>query len=464
MIADQNAPVGDADRPTAGAVDNRTAQMLSAPVVPLLIRLAVPNVLIMLAQASSGLIETWWVSKLGTAAFAGMALVFPAVMLMTTMSAGALGGSISSAVARALGGRRQQDADAMVLHSIVLNVAVGLAFSVLFLLWGKAIYRRLGGTGAELEAALIYSNIVFMGNVFTWTMNGLSSVIRGTGNMAYPAVVSCVGIVFLVLLSPLLIFGFGPIPPFGIAGGGMALVAFHFFGTVALTWHILANRNPVRFRWVRMEWRYFSGILRVGALSAINALQTNLVIAGTTALAASVAGITAMAGFGAAIRLEYLLIPLIFGIGAPLVALVGTNVGAGQHVRARRIAFTGAAIAFAACEIIGLAAAIFAEQWVGAFSTDPSIIDFGSAFLRIVGPVYGFFGLAVSLYFASQGAGRLFWPLVAGFSRLLISLAGGYVILKMTGSVHAFFAVLAAAIIVYGMIVFASVRAKHWPV
>ncbi|MFG1237797.1 MATE family efflux transporter [Xanthobacter autotrophicus DSM 597] len=111
----------------------------------------------MLAQASAGLIETFFVAKPGSAALAAMALVFPAVMLMTTLSAGALGGSISSAVARALGAGRQAAADALVLHAIAVSLAFGFAFAALFLLFGRQIYGAMGGSGPELEAALIYS-------------------------------------------------------------------------------------------------------------------------------------------------------------------------------------------------------------------------------------------------------------------------------------------------------------------
>lgn len=143
--------------PAHQAADARTRRLVEAPIVPLLIRLAWPNVLIMLAQASAGLIETFFVAKLGSAALAAMALVFPAVMLMTTLSAGALGGSISSAVARALGAGRQAAADALVLHAIAVSLAFGFAFAALFLLFGRQIYGAMGGSGPELEAALIYS-------------------------------------------------------------------------------------------------------------------------------------------------------------------------------------------------------------------------------------------------------------------------------------------------------------------
>ncbi|MEO4002083.1 MATE family efflux transporter [Mesorhizobium sp. CAU 1732] len=443
-------------------IDARTQRLLDAPVLPLLLSMAWPNVLIMVAQASTGLIETWFVAKLGTAELAGMALVFPPVMLMTMISGGAVGGGISSAVARALGGGRRQDADALVLHAVVINIVLGLFFSFIFLVFGEQIYRLMGGEGAELEAALIYSNVVFAGSIFIWLMNGLASVIRGTGNMLFPAIVICVGVLFLVPVSPLLIFGFGPIPALGIAGGGVALVLFYVAATVATAWYILGGRSSVRFRWVRLQKAATTSIMRVGAFSAISSIQTNVVIGGTTALVATVAGVGAVAGYGTGARLEYLLIPLIFGIGAPLVALVGANIGAGKPERALRIALTGGALAFVLTEAIGIAAAIWPEQWLGLFSTEAAMIETGTAYLRIVGPAYGFFGLGLSLYFASQGAARLFWPLSGGFLRIAIALGGGWIALRLTGSLEWLFAAIALGMVVYGLTILAAVRSGAW--
>src|ERR1700730_1658710 len=116
--------------PPPAALDPRTRALLDAPIVPLLLRMAWPNVLVMLAQAATGIIETWWVAKLGTDALAGMALVFPGFMMMQMLSAGAVGGGISSAIARALGGARRDDADALILHAIIVNVVLGLACCV----------------------------------------------------------------------------------------------------------------------------------------------------------------------------------------------------------------------------------------------------------------------------------------------------------------------------------------------
>src|ERR1700730_15507879 len=151
---DRNGPVvSESGKP---AFNPRTNRLLNAPILSTLLLLAWPNVLVMVAQAATGLIETWWVSKLGTDALAGMALVFPGVMLMQMISGGAMGGGISSAIARALGAGRRDTADQLVLHAELINVALGSFFSVLMLLLGPALYRGMGGSGASLDAALRY--------------------------------------------------------------------------------------------------------------------------------------------------------------------------------------------------------------------------------------------------------------------------------------------------------------------
>ena len=451
----------------AGAISSiefgpRTRKLLHGPIVPTLLGMAWPNVLVMLAQAATGLVETWFVSKLGTDALAGMALVFPGVMLMQMISAGAMGGGISSAIARALGAGRRDQADALVLHALIVNAALGASFSVIMLAFGRPIYRALGGEGGELEAALSYSNVVFAGNVLLWLLNGLANVIRGTGNMLVPASVICVGVVVLLPLSPLLIFGIGPFPALGIAGGGVALIAFYAAGTAVLAWYVLSGRNIARLRPARLRWPLFREILRVGVVASVTSVQTNVIIALATALVATAAGPAAAAGYGTGARLEYLLVPLVFGLGAPLVAMVGTNIGAGQRERALRVAFVGGAIAFAITETIGIAAALWPIAWISLFSADPRVIAAATGYLRVVGPFYGFFGLALALYFASQGAGRLFWPLTAGFLRMLVAIGGGWLALRLSGSLTWLFAALALGLLLQGLTLAAAIGTGAW--
>ncbi len=457
------ATAGATEEPqTVPAMNARTQALIAGPIVPLLLRLSWPNVVVMLAQTSTGLIETWFVARLGTDALAGMALVFPGVMLMQMISGGAMGGGISSAIARALGSGRRDDADALVLHALIINAVLALIFTALVLIFGPQLYTALGGRGASLRAALQYSNVVFAGNLLLWIMNALASCIRGTGNMLVPALVICGGILILVPLSPCLIFGIGPFPALGIAGGGVAVLTYYALGTIVLAAYVASGRNVARFRLAPLRGRLFADILVVGAVAAISSIQTNVTIGLATSLVGKVAGPAAVAGFGTGARLEYLLVPLVFGLGAPLVVLVGTNIGAGQHARALRVALVGGAIAFALTEAIGIAAALRPAIWLGLFGHDPAMLATGSAYLRAVGPFYGFFGLGLALYFASQGAGRLTWPLIAGFARMFVAIGLGALALRWTGSLSWLFACLGLGLVTYGTIVATAVSRGSW--
>jgi Na+-driven multidrug efflux pump len=182
----------------------------------------------------------------------------------------------------------------------------------------------------------------------------------------------------------------------------------------------------------------------------------------TTALVGAAGGADAVAGYGTGARLEYLMVPLAFGFGGPLVAMVGTNVGAGQPARALRGALIGGALVFIITEAVGVTAAIWPVAWLGLFGDDPRMIETGSHYLRIVGPAYGFFGLGLSLYFASQGAGRLIWPLMAGLLRLVIAIGGGWIALRLTGSLTWLFAALTTALVIYGVMLASAVASGVW--
>lgn len=433
-------------------LDPRTRLLLEAPIAPTLLRLGAPNVLVMLAQAGVGLMETYFVGKLGTDALAGMALVFPAVMLMQMTSAGAMGGGIASAIARALGARRRDDADALVLHALLIAAVFALAFMVTVVAGGRWLYTRMGGSGGALDAAMVYSNWVFGGALLVWLFNTLSAVIRGAGNMALPAYVTVAGAVLLLPLSPLLIFGWGPLPGLGIAGGAIALLLYYLASSAVLAAYLWSSRSLLRpsLRGLQLRWALFADILRVGLVGTVPTVATNLAIGITTALVGAY-GTAAIAGYGTASRLEYLLVPLVFGLGAPLVAMVGTCIGAGQRERALRATWIGAAIAFAMTEAIGLWAAAYPAAWLSLFNTEPAMIEAGSQYLRIVGPWYGFFGLGLVLYFASQGAGRLLWPVLGNIARLVVAVAGGWLALHGGYAIAGVFAAQAAAMVVYGI-------------
>jgi putative MATE family efflux protein len=446
------------------ALSSRTERMLTGPIVPTLLALASPTLVVLTLQASLNVLELSFIGRLGPDALAGVSLVFPLVMLMQTMSAGGMGGGVASAIARALGGRRQRDADRLVLHAVLIAVAMGAAFTTAAFTVGPALYRAMGGTGAALDAAVRYSSVIFGGAVLVWLLNTLSAAVRGTGNMLVPAAVVVASSLGFVPLAPALIFGWGPFPRLGVTGGAVALLAVSALGAAVLAAFLMSGIGLVRpsVRGFRVEPRLVGDILRVGAPASLNTVLTNLTLAIVTGLVGRF-GTHAVAGYGIGSRLEYLQIPLVFGIGSALVTMVGTNAGAGQHARARRIAWTGAALAVVVTETVGLVAAIVPGAWLGLFTTQPDVLAVGTQYLRTVGPSYGFFGLGLALYFAAQGAGRLLWPLVGGGLRFAVATVGGALVVASGAGLGALFAVMAAALVVLGSTLAAGQLAHRLP-
>ena len=432
-------------------LSTRAERLLSAPIVPTLARLSAPGVLLVAFQSMVSVADTYFVGRLGTAPLAGLALVFPLIMLLQMTSAGAMGGGVSSAIARALGAGDAAAARKLVAHALVIAAAMGAAFTILIVPFGGLLYALLGGEGESLRNALTYSSIIFGGAITVWAANTLSSVLRGSGNMMVPALTLIGAACVHVPLTGTLV------PRIGIAGAGIAYVTT--FGLAALVMALIVWRSslrPQRADW-QLESRLFREILRVGAISSLNALQTVVTAVIITGFVGRY-GAAAIAGYGVGLRLELLQIPLVFAVGQALVVLVGVHIGAGRAARAKQIAWVGAGFAAAICLAIGVTVALFPAAWVGLFSSDAAVLDAGSRYLRTVAPFYALLATGIALYFASQGAGRVLPPMLAGTVRLALVIAGGLAAVSLQG----LFLVIAAAMIAYGALTIWFVAAAKW--
>ena len=430
-----------------------TERLLAAPIVPTLARLSAPGVLLVAFQSLVSIGDTYFVGRLGTAPLAGLALVFPLIMLLQMTSAGAMGGGVSSAIARAVGSGNLPAARRLVVHALVIAVGMGAAFTVLILLLGPAIYALLGGKDETLANAVRYSNVVFAGAITVWMANTLSSVLRGTGNMLVPALTLIAAAVVHVPLSAFLVSrigiggaGVAYVTTFGIAAAAMAVVVFRRSSTL----------RPARAD-LRLEWRLFREILRVGGISVLSSVQTVLTAVILTGFVGRY-GAGALAGYGVGLRLELLQIPLVFAVGQAMVVLVGINIGAGRPAAAKRIAWVGTAFAASISLSIGVVATLAPLAWVGLFSADPAVLESGSLYLRTVAPFYALLAANIALYFASQGAGKVLWPVLAGTARLLIVIAGGAAAATLGG----IFSVIATAMAVSGLLTIWFVARTKW--
>jgi putative MATE family efflux protein len=442
-------------------VSAKPSPLLTAPIVPTLARLAAPGIALALFQTAVSVADTYFVGRLGTEALAGLALVFPMVMLLQMTSAGAMGGGVSSAVARALGAGNRDAARKLVAHALIIALGGGLVFTVLLLGFGRSLYGLLGGRGAALEQALAYSGVLFGGAVLVWIANTLASLLRGSGNTLAPALAYAGTALIQIPLSGALTLGWAPFPRLGIAGAAVGYVAA--FGLASLAMAVLVWRSALRPQRAQLilEGRLFREILRVGAISSLSALQTVLTAVILTGFVARF-GTAALAGYGVGVRLELLQVPIVFAIAQALVVMVGTNIGAGQAARAKRIAWTGTAASALICLLIGGTVAIYPSLWVRIFSDDPAVLEIGSLYMRIVAPLYPVFGAGLALYFASQGAGQMVKPVLAGTARLVVVVAGGALVMHLGGPLAALFAVISLGLTLLGGLTGYAVYKANW--
>jgi Na+-driven multidrug efflux pump len=267
-----------------------------------------------------------------------------------------------------------------------------------------------------------------------------------------------------LVLCPLLVFGWGVWAGLGIAGAAASTLTVNALASVVLVAHLLRKGSPVRLGgapW-RLRMEPLRALLRVGLPASLSPVISNASIAAATAFVGSY-GTVALAGYGVAARLEYILVPIAFGFGTALTTLVATNLGAGQTARALRVTWTGAAVVFTMTGVIGLAAAIWPPLWMNLFTPDETVRAFGGLYLKIVGGCYGLFGLGLALFFASQGAGRMLWPLAASMVRLVVVGAGGWVCIHLLHAPAAtFFLVIAFSFVAYALTLAAAIRLGSW--
>jgi len=245
----------------------------------------------------------------------------------------------------------------------------------------------------------------------------------------------------------------------GVAAG--QVLAFSV-GAVYLYLYLRSDKSRVRLIFSPLFKRgLFNDILKVGAISSVSALQTVLTILVLTKIVAGF-GPEALAGYGIGTRLEFLLIPITFAIGVACVPMVGMALGAGKVARSRQVAWTGAGLSAVLVGVIGAGVAVFPDAWSTLFTSNQAVLANARIYFLWAGPFYAFFGFGLCLYFASQGAGKLLGPVLAGTTRLALVALGGLALVSQGAPVSDMFALIGLAMLVYGVFTGLAVYLVRW--
>ena len=434
-------------------MDKRTQEFLNDPVMPLLARMSAPNTIAFFIQSIVVLTEVWFISKLGTSSLAAVALAFPLLMITQTMSGGALGGAITSAISRSLGANNIDKAEKLIWHAIIISFGGALIFLSLFVLFGESLLMLLGGKDKILSESLAYCTVLFYGGVLLWLSGTLSAVLRGMGDMKFPATLMVIASFIQVCLSGCFILGWYGFPKLGVPGAAVATLISASLMVLVILLKLLSQSVIARLQLHQfiLSKDLFNNIFEVaipGSLSPLFTVGTILVLTGLVGQF----GTEALAGYGIGSRVEFLMIPLIFGVGTAMTAIVGANIGAKNIERAEKVGISGGLSAGFISAFIGVILALFPDLWIGFFTDDPKAYLVTKKYIQIVGPFYIFQGIGLSLYFASQGANAMKWPIIATIARFAIAgLGGGMSVYWFSFGIEGVFLSSALAMAVFGL-------------
>ena len=437
--------------------------LLTSSILPTLLKLALPNMVAMFGSTLVAVAETSYIGRLGTEPLAAIALVFPFAMLTQMMSAGAMGGGVSSAISRALGAGNRDRAATLALHAAIIGACGGVFFTVMMLLFGRQFFSLLGGRGRVLDEACNYSQVLFSGAIAIWLVNTLASVLRGTGDMRLPSATLLGSALVQIVVGGALGLGLAGLPQFGMRGVAAGQLTAFSLGAIFLSWYLINGRSRLTLNFSAFTFQrgMFIDILKVGAVSCLAPLQSVLTILIFTKIIAGF-GTETLAGYGMGSRLEFLLIPIAFAFGVASVPMVGMAIGAGLVTRARQVAWTAGAAAGLSVGLVGLIVAAKPALWISLFTRDPGVTAAANSYFAWAGPAFGFFGVGTCLYFASQGAAKVGGPVLASTLRLVMVGIGGWWLASIHAPAWTLFALVGAAMIAFGLSTAASIRLTHW--
>jgi putative MATE family efflux protein len=456
-------PVDEQERPLPPPAAAMRNALVEGAILPTLLRLAWPNVIALSAGTCVVIAETSYIGRLGVESLAAMALVFPCVILTMTMSGGAMGGGVASAIARALGAGDVDRASRLAAHALLIGVGFGLTFMLGMLIFGPKLLELLGGRGNVLAQAVAYTQIFFGGAVLPWLMNTMAGILRGTGNMKLPSLMILNSAVCQIILGGLLGLGLGPVPQFGMRGVAAGSLTAYIISISVMGWYLFSGRARVvpKIRGLRIQAAMFFDILKVGVVSCFSPLQSVLTISIFTHMLAGF-GTAILAGYGVGARLEFMLTSVAFAFGIASVPMIGMAIGAERIARARRIAWTAGTASFLSVGAIASIIAFFPDLWVNIFTNDAAVREASRQYLSTAAPMYAFIGLSSSMYFSSQGAAKVLGPVLAQTARLIFIAVGGWYLSTHGATAADFFVLAASSMVVLGVLSCASVILTRW--
>ena len=427
-----------------------------------IIKLALPLMFSMLLQNVLGLVDMYYVGKLGKLQLAAVTMSSLLMRFIYTFVLGASIGTVAL-VSRFYGSGDIKNAKEAGKQSIFLGGILFLFLAVAINAALLPILKYLGASPKFINDAVIYGRILITGSFTLFIPMAISSYMQGSGDTVTPMIALILSVVANIILDPILIFGKFGFPALGVAGSAIATVISRGLGFAYLIWHITFISSELHFSIFPMDinfemiWR----IVKVGIFNSIQGIIRNLA---TLAIMQPVAlfGAGAVAAYGVGVRLRMVILLPIAGLGMSTATMVGQNLGANKQERASKTSWLSVAVGEVLIIIASALLLLKSGDIISFFNTDPSVVKNGILYFKYFAPVLPFLCLSIILERALGGAGDTFSPMIVTLLFTLVLRVGLARWLVSTYSLDGVWSAYALSILLHGVVITSWFLTGKW--
>lgn len=397
------------------AVKGKEKNFTSGSINRAIFMLSIPMILEMVMESLFAVVDIYFVGKVSVNAIATVALTESVIMIVYAISIG-LSMAATAMVARRVGEGKKEEASVAAVQAIIMTVAISMLFSIVGIFFPRQILELMGGEADLVNEGYRYTMIMLAGNLTIMLIFLINAIFRGAGDASIAMRVLWLSNGLNIILDPILIFGLGPIPAFGVEGAAIATTIGRGTGVIYQLIKLSGPNSIVHVAWSHLKvnaeiiWRLCKiaaggiGQYMIGTLSWLFLVRISAVF-----------GAEVLAGYAVAFRIIMFTILPSWGLSNAAATLVGQNLGAGQPERAEKSVWKCAFYNMIFLGVISLIFGIWAEWFVGIFSSEPEVVKYGALALRYICFGYIFFAYGMVIGQAFNGAGDTRTPTIINF-------------------------------------------------
>mgnify|MGYP000185735758 FL=1 len=377
--------------------------------------LAVPMFLEMIMESVFAVVDIFFVSKLGADAIATVGITEGVMTVIYAIGSGLAMGT-TALVSRRIGEKKKEEAGSTAFQAILVGLAVSLLIAVPGIVFAKPFLHLMGGSETMIEEHYFFPAIIFGGNLVVMLLFIINAVFRSSGDAAVSMRVLWFANIINIILDPILIFGFGPVPAMGLKGAAIATTTGRGLAVIYQFYLLTGGKHRITLFWnsLQPKLKVMYKLLKVSA----GGIMQNLIATSSWILLLriiAVAGPEALAGYTIAIRI--IVFPLLpaWGISNAASTLVGQNLGAKHPGRAEKSVWITSYVNMGYMLVAGILLVVFPAFWIGLFTDEAAIVESGVLALRIISLGFVFYALGMVMMQGFNGSGDTLTPTKINF-------------------------------------------------